>query len=115
MTINMTVEGDLDPPPDVTMTFYRIAQEALNNVIKHAVATQVEITLVRTPSHVELDIKDDGHGFELDTVSSGHMGISIMAERAGKIGGDLRVQSRPGQGTEVKAAWTESEGRKNHD
>lgn len=115
MTINMTVEGDLDPPPDVTMTFYRIAQEALNNVIKHAVATQVEITLVRTPSHVELDIKDDGHGFEPDNVSSGHMGISIMAERAGKIGGDLRVQSRPGQGTEVKAAWTESEGRKNHD
>jgi signal transduction histidine kinase len=115
MTINMTVDGDLDPPPDVTMTFYRIAQESLNNVIKHAVATQVEITLVRTSSHVELDIKDDGHGFEPDNVSSGHMGISIMAERAGKIGGDLRVKSRPGQGTEVKAAWTESEGRKNHD
>jgi signal transduction histidine kinase len=115
MTVGMTVEGDLDPPPEVTMTFYYIAQEALYNVIKHAVAARVEVTLVRNPSHVELYVEDDGQGFDPGTVSSGHMGISIMAERVGKIGGDLRVQSRPGQGTEIKVSWTESEGRKNHD
>jgi PAS domain S-box-containing protein len=115
-TITMSISGDPDPPPEVTMTFYHIAQEALNNVIKHAAAaTRVEITLTGAPSYVELNVKDDGHGFEPDTVSSGHMGISIMAERAAKIGGDLRVLSQPGQGTKVKVTWTESEGRNNHD
>jgi signal transduction histidine kinase len=115
MTVGMTVEGDLDPPPEVTMTFYRIAQEALNNVIKHAEAAKVEVTLIRNPTQVELSVKDDGQGFDPDAVSSGHMGISIMAERVGKIGGDLRVQSRPGHGTEIKVSWRESEGLKNHD
>jgi signal transduction histidine kinase len=109
MTVDMTVEGDFDPPPEVTMTFYRIAQEALNNVIRHAVAARVEVTLVRNPSHVELYVKDDGQGFDPRAIPDGHLGISIMAERAKKIGGVFLILSQAGHGTEVKVSWSDPE------
>ena len=87
MAVSLSIEGDRELPADVTMTLYRIAQEALNNVIKHAEATRVDIMLLNQPDRVTLHIRDDGRGFDPQVIPAGHMGISIMAERAQKIGG----------------------------
>ena len=115
MAVSISVEGDRELPADVTMTLYRIAQEALNNVVKHAEATQVDITLLNQPDRVTLHIRDDGRGFDPQAIPAGHMGISIMAERAQKIGGSLQIQSQPGRGTEVSVTWPAPTGRTNHD
>ena len=105
MAVSLSIEGDRELPADVTMTLYRIAQEALNNVVKHAEATRVDIMLLNQPDRVALHIRDDGRGFDPQAIPAGHMGISIMAERAQKIGADLQIQSQPGRGTEVSVTW----------
>ena len=115
MAVSLSIEGDRELPADVTMTLYRIAQEALNNVVKHAEATQVDITLLNEPDRVALHIRDDGRGFDPQAIPAGHMGISIMAERAQKIGADVQIQSQPGRGTEVSVTWPAPTGSANHD
>ena len=115
MAVSLSIEGDRELPADVTLTLYHIAQEALNNVVKHAEATQVAITLLDEPDRVALHIRDDGRGFDPQVIPAGHMGISIMAERARKIGADLQIQSQPGRGTEVIATWPDPTGSANHD
>jgi signal transduction histidine kinase/PAS domain-containing protein len=102
-------------PDDVQVSFYRIAQEALNNVGKHAQALSVEVSLSESelPSTAEgmpgrmvrLVIQDDGVGFYPDNVKAGHMGIAIMRERANAIGADLLLKSEPGHGTIVSMTW----------
>ena len=77
----------------------RIAQEALTNVRRHARAQEVEITLRVTAGRVRLAIRDDGEGFDAEAIEAGHHGLVGMRERARLIGGRLRVESGPGQGT----------------
>ena len=101
----MTVEGEPRLPPDVQVGLYRIAQEALNNVAKHANARRADIML-RFQRHaqgarVESHIRNDGCGFDAGRVTPEHLGLHIMRERAEAIGADLRVESTIGQGTEV--------------
>ena len=115
MAVSISVEGDRELPADVTMTLYRIAQEALNNVVKHAEATRVDIMLLNQSDRVALHIRDDGRGFDPQAIPVGHMGISIMAERAQKIGSDLQIQSKPGRGTEVSVTWSYPTGGTIHD
>ena len=115
MSVSLSVEGDRELPAEVTLAFYRIAQEALNNVIKHAEATRVDMSLLDQPDWVELHIRDDGRGFDPQLIPDGHLGISIMAERAKKIGGDLQIQSTPGRGAEVSLTWPDPKGRPGHD
>jgi signal transduction histidine kinase len=104
VTVSMMYEPEL--PDNVSLAFYRIAREALNNVVKHAAATQINVSILEEPDRVELRIQDDGIGFDPRAVPSEHLGISIMAERAAQIGGDLRIQSEPGHGTEIVLAWS---------
>jgi signal transduction histidine kinase len=106
-------------PEDVHVALYRIAQEALNNVVKHAHASRAQIVLRREPASApsdsegglrdgakaELTISDDGRGFDLDTISPDHLGLGIIRERAGAIGAALSIESRPGTGTRVKVIW----------
>lgn len=87
--------------PTVEMAFFRIAQEAINNVIKHARARQVRLTLLHERESMELSVADDGAGFEPGSVASSSYGIRIMRERAQAIGAELRVDSKPGQGSRV--------------
>jgi signal transduction histidine kinase len=115
MTVSIGIEGDREPPPEVALAFYRITREALNNVMRHAEATRVDMTLLSQPDGVELHIRDDGRGFDPEAIPAGHMGISIMAERARKIGGDLQIQSKPGRGTEVSVHWPGPMGNTSHD
>ena len=90
-------------PLRVEAELYRIAQEALANVRRHARATQVEITLRATARSVVLSVRDDGVGFAPGRTEAGHHGVLGMRERARLLGGGLRVNSRPGRGTTVTA------------
>jgi signal transduction histidine kinase len=117
--VTVAVDGSCDLPADVQVALYRIAQEALNNVVKHARARQVEVSLRCTtafpvPSsagadgqgaRVELSIIDDGIGFDLAGVSREHLGLGIMRERSEAIGASLRIESQAEQGTRVTVLW----------
>jgi two-component system nitrate/nitrite sensor histidine kinase NarX len=94
-------------PVPVQLGLYRIAQEGLNNVAKHARAEQVELFLQMEPDRVELRIRDNGRGFDPESVPAGCMGLSILRERARAIDAGLEVTSQPGEGTEIVAIWTE--------
>lgn len=87
--------------PETQVALYRIAQEALNNVVKHAGATQVAVTLRFMSECVELLIADDGRGFDPATTSTHSLGLGIMRERAAKINASLHVESVIGAGTKV--------------
>jgi two-component system nitrate/nitrite sensor histidine kinase NarX len=94
-------------PADVQVAFYRLCQEAFNNIAKHARASQVMIQLEYDASAIELHIRDDGQGFDPEHTPSGHYGLSMMRERAEAAGIMLSVDSQPGQGTEIAIRWTE--------
>lgn len=81
----------------------RILGEALNNIAKHAQATAVHVTLRYTPTALEVDVVDDGCGFELDSkaAESGHFGLRGMSERAGTLGAELAIETAPGSGATV--------------
>jgi len=81
---------------------YRIAQEALHNVVKHAAARQVELSLTRRGGLVVLRIRDDGKGFDATAVPDGHLGLAGMRARAEKIGAGFSVDARPGAGTTIE-------------
>jgi PAS domain S-box-containing protein len=89
--------------PEVKHALYRIAQEALHNVIKHAAARHVLLRLCTTPETVTLVVTDDGVGFDTGSSFPGHLGLRSMRERAREAGGTLAVDSRPGHGTRVRA------------
>jgi signal transduction histidine kinase len=157
----LTVETDLERipllPGKVQVSLYRIAQEALNNIMKHAQARHVRVALRAEPpvdegrqttydgsihsdqgkqamddrrrtadgggdrgdviwrGKIILEINDDGVGFEPERVEEGHMGLSIMRERAREVKAHLRITSAPGKGSKVMATWedggTRSQGR----
>ncbi len=95
--------GDRRLPADAETAFYRIVQEALTNVVKHAHARRVSITLVRKESSAVVVVEDDGHGFEPDAVRRGALGFVGMRERVALVGGRLTVESSPGAGTTLVA------------
>ncbi len=103
--VMLTVEGEGPLPADVQMMIYRLCQEALSNVAKHAEASQVMIHLYRNATAVELRIRDDGCGFDPHQSTSGHHGLSIMSERADAVGALLSITSQPGQGTNIVVRW----------
>lgn len=78
---------------------YRITQESLNNIIKHAAASHVRIELRQADGELALTVRDDGRGFETGGSFPGHFGLQSMAERAANIGARFRIESRPGGGT----------------
>jgi signal transduction histidine kinase len=82
---------------------YRIAQESLNNIAKHAQASQVDIRLAPGDGAVVLEVQDDGGGFDPFQEHPGHMGLFSMRERAERLGGTLTIESTPEEGTRVRA------------
>jgi signal transduction histidine kinase len=99
LPISITVEGDECLSSEVQTALYRIAQEALNNVAKHAHATRVSIRLDCTSCEVMLEICDDGQGFDTTKRVPGKHGMGIMYERASSINALLEIKSAPGGGT----------------
>ncbi|MEM8530672.1 MAG: GAF domain-containing sensor histidine kinase [Chloroflexota bacterium] len=107
LTVSLVVEGEESHARGTEQSLYRIAQEALNNIIRHAGACAVNITLTLTPELITLHIADDGCGFEPDKVrpSNGrHLGMISMRERAIELGGTLDVYSHLNQGTTIVVA-----------
>jgi signal transduction histidine kinase len=100
----VTVDGERRIPPELQVGLYRIAQEALNNIVKHADARHAEVRLVRRPDGVELSVSDDGRGFDPGSIPAGHLGIGIMRERVQVLGGLLSIDTEPGGGTCLRVA-----------
>jgi PAS domain S-box-containing protein len=130
--VSVTITGEHVLPAEIQVALYRICQETLNNIVKHAKASQVEIDLqydaiaaddsgktqtFSSLSHsylpqevvvssVEMCIRDDGLGFESGELTApGHYGLGMMRERAEAVGAQLIVTSQPGHGTEVRLHW----------
>jgi two-component system nitrate/nitrite sensor histidine kinase NarX len=105
LPVSLAVEGQRPLPPDVQVALYRIAQETLNNVAKHAEAGRADLSLAYRADRVELCVRDDGRGFDPGRVPPGHLGVGIMRERAAAVGAGLEIESRAGQGTRVTVTW----------
>jgi signal transduction histidine kinase len=107
-------------PEEVHTSFYRIAQEGLNNIVKHAQAKLVRLRLsaAQDPStigeewrgEVKLVIEDDGVGFTIQDITTEHMGMSIIRERAAAINATISVNSQPGHGTVLILTWHNMDG-----
>jgi signal transduction histidine kinase len=116
ITVSLTVEHAGAMPAPVEQALFRIAQEALANVARHAHARHVRVAL-HAGSPGRLEIADDGRGFvppgqsgaPLDAADSGHFGLLSMSERAAAIGAQLSIASRVGQGTSIVVEWPSSE------
>jgi PAS domain S-box-containing protein len=100
-------------PLDKEVALYFIAQEALNNVLKHAKAKSVTVRLNQTKSNVRLEIEDDGNGFS-PKKGDGGMGMRNMKERASQVGGKLSITSIPGKGTKISATVSKDRQQKIH-
>lgn len=129
-TLRMELETkvDIQPvpvlPPEVHENMYRVAQEALNNVVKHSEASQLMVRLLSWPRYsppsgedwrgqIQLEVHDNGKGFNSGEISPQSLGLEIMHERAREIKGTLLIESQPGQGTKVSLVWDEK--RKYHE
>lgn len=106
VAITFEAKGTCTVPPAVHVALYRIAQEALNNVTKHAEARQVTVLLRCSPRRLVLRIQDDGRGFDVSAVKADHLGTAIMRERARSIGATCRLVSQVGSGTQVVVSWS---------
>ena len=109
--VTVTVNGEGSLPAETQVTLYRICQEVLNNIAKHAKSSQVEIDLHHAPGGLDLNIRDNGQGFVIGQSTSGHYGLGMMHERAEAVGAVLAITSQPGQGTEVAIHWKAQVGR----
>lgn len=103
--VSAKVEGQCHLAVDTKIAFYRIAQEALNNISKHSGADSAEVLLLCHQGTAELIIKDNGRGFDLSDASGKSLGLGIMRERAKAVGAFLNITSTINEGTEVKAFW----------
>jgi len=89
--------------PEAAVALFRIAQEALNNVVKHARAKTVRIEISTGEDALVLEVRDDGDGFDASTAPRGRWGMTTMRERAAAAGGSFELESKPGAGTAVRA------------
>ncbi len=90
-------------PPDVELALFRVTQESVNNAVKHARASTVDVELSRDPSSLVLEVTDDGVGFAADNGGGSGLGLSQMRERMAQLRGSLDIHSSPGHGTRVVA------------
>lgn len=105
-TLEVPIETDLQPvavDKDAELTVFRVAQESLTNIGKYAHCKQVHVRLIQTGSWVQLTVRDDGRGFEPNSVAHGHHGLIGMRFRLESHGGHLTIDSAPGRGTKVSA------------
>jgi signal transduction histidine kinase len=99
----LSVCDEPDLPLAIKEALYRIAQEALQNAIKHAQGDRLEVNLVCEATGLWLEVCDNGVGFEPMASFPGHLGLRSMRERALGMGGELRIVSAPGCGTQLRA------------
>ncbi len=98
----LLVDSDLELSPQIQECFYRICLEALNNSLKHAIADQVTVRISGAQGEVQLEIRDNGTGFDPDSLRDrGGLGLTSIRQRVDELGGFLDIISKPGEGTKV--------------
>jgi signal transduction histidine kinase len=102
LEVTFHCQGEERLPPDQEAELFRLSQEALNNVLKHAHARHVQVDLDLTANPVVLEVADDGVGFDPSVNGAGGFGLPGMRERAERLGGTLSVTSAPGAGSRVR-------------
>ncbi|NCF69939.1 MAG: histidine kinase, partial [Chloroflexi bacterium] len=96
------LDGDIHCEDEIADQYYRIAQEALNNVLKHAQADEVTVYLRAENGIMGLEVADNGRGFDLaEARKSGGLGLKTMQERSDQINGEFEITTAPNQGTKV--------------
>ena len=108
LPVDLCVEGERSLPPDVQVALYRIAQESLNNIVKYARATRVNIQVILSNAGLHMEIKDNGTGFDIRQVKPASLGMRIMRERAQSIRADFNLTTAPGKGTTVSVTWNQA-------
>jgi len=104
--VTVRAADDIPLSSAARLVFYRVTQEACNNIAKHARATEVEVECVTAGDGVvSLSVRDDGRGFDPGAVEPDRMGLRIMRERLDSVGASLEIVSAPGRGTTITAAW----------
>jgi signal transduction histidine kinase len=106
--IEISILGQEKLPSEIHIAFFRLAQEGLNNIIKHARAQKVLLNYDSQPKQTRLTIQDDGLGFDINEQKPGHHGLTIMRERTTTIGANFEIISKPGEGTCLEIVWTPS-------
>jgi signal transduction histidine kinase len=104
MKIHCKAKGKASLPEDVHIAFYRIAQESLNNIVKHSQATEANIDLFLAKDKYTLQVSDNGRGFNILQTRPG-IGLDAMRERAQMVGAALEIDSEPGRGTKITVTW----------
>lgn len=106
--VEVTGDGELEAlPAGINSTLFRIAQEAINNIVRHSKAASAEISLKCSPDQVVLTVMDDGVGFDPNSVRENalqtqHLGLLGMRERAELVGGSIKLTSEPGKGSQIQ-------------
>lgn len=101
--VELKVQGEAQKLPEAQeLGIFRILQECLTNIAKHAKATRVDVSVSFAPDEIVLQIADDGAGFDPNKTPKNHYGLINMRERAKKAGGEVAIESAPGQGTRVR-------------
>jgi two-component system nitrate/nitrite sensor histidine kinase NarX len=110
--LHVTPGQPIGEPPEICEQVVRVVQEALTNAHKHAAGSRVTVTLAQDDTQAQVRIQDDGPGFNVPAPASEqhHFGLKVMAARAQRIHGDLRVESVPGQGTTITLRWPKARG-----
>ncbi|MEK6206649.1 MAG: sensor histidine kinase [Chloroflexota bacterium] len=107
MRVDLDLDVDREPPRPVALAMFRVAQEALTNVLRHARASSVSVRLTRDDGQLRLAVSDDGLGFDVEAAerrSEESVGLLGMTERIALVGGELSIESDPGRGTTVVAS-----------
>ncbi len=104
LSLTLDIQADVGTlAPEVEQAYYRVTQEALDNIARHAEARAVTVSLARVDRRLTLTVRDDGRGIAPDAkLDADHFGIQGMRERAALIGGILEIEARPGQGTTLR-------------
>jgi PAS domain S-box-containing protein len=105
VNVTLSLDEQAALSPKVHEAVYRITQEALNNVVRHAKAQNATVQLHAEDGNVSLVVRDDGRGFDQASVNPGHFGLAVMRDRAKESGGEVTITSKTGEGTVVRADW----------
>ncbi len=104
--IRVQIDEKYKHSPKAELGFYRIAQEALNNIVKHSNATESSLLFESYSKHMKLLISDNGNGFNSNKIAPENLGLIIMKERSKLIGASLDISSNPGRGTKISITYT---------
>src|SRR5262249_41890220 len=99
------LDTSLDAAAGVELAIYQVAREAMSNAVKHSSATAVWVSLQRRSGRIELEILDDGRGFDPREQHEKHFGLMLLRERVSIAGGRVEISSRPGSGVRITAVF----------